>query len=198
VKERRFEAKVGTEQDGFFIEIPFDVKEAFGKARPPVCVTIGDVTFRTTIFVYGERSVVGLRRELREAMGVATGDRVRVTVSLDTDERTVDPPLELKRAFAKNRAAKLGWESLSFTHKLEHARAIDDAKKPETREKRVAKAIEMLVERGAQKPPKAATVAKPAPKVAKTVAKKAKPAAKTTKPARKAVKPASSAKSARR
>jgi len=161
--ERRFTGHIGTEDDGFFILIPFDVKEAFGKARPPVRVTVGDVTFRTTVSVYGGRSLIGLRREIREAAGVKTGDRVPIIVTLDTDERTVDPPADLKRAFGKNSAAKRGWESLSFTHKLEHARAIEDAKKPETRERRVAKALEMLADRGAEKPAKAKPAkAKPA------------------------------------
>src|SRR5262249_46967777 len=78
--------------------LPFDTKEAFGRARPPVKVTIRGHTWRTTPAVYGGVAYVGLNRKVREAAGVAVGDRVRVVLELDTEPRTVDVPDDLRKA----------------------------------------------------------------------------------------------------
>ena len=126
------------------VEVPGDVKAVFGKARPPVVATIGTYAFRTTIAVYGGKSYVGIRRSHREAGKLAPGQRVRVVIELDEAPRTVTPPKELAAAMKKDAKARAAWEALSFTHKREHAEAIEDAKKPETRARRVEKAIAML------------------------------------------------------
>ena len=145
---KRFKAKLGSEGPGsLFIEVPFDVKAAFGKARPPVKVTVNGHTWRSTVSVYGGRAYLPVRKSNRDAARVTVGDVVSVAIELDTDARTVEPPEELARALAKNARARAGWARLSYSHKREHAEAIDGAKKPETRARRIAKAIEMLVAR---------------------------------------------------
>lgn len=126
------------------IEVPFDVKAAFGKARPPVVATVGGYELRTTLVVYGGKTYVGLRRSHVEASGLEVGQRVKVTLALDTEERTVDVPADLAAALKRDAKAAKAWEALSFTHRREHVEAILGAKRAETRARRVAKALELL------------------------------------------------------
>ena len=129
------------------IEVPGDVRAVFGKARPPVVAHLGKYAFRTTVMVYGGKSYVGVRRSHRQAAKLAPGQRLRVVIELDDAPRTVTPPKELAAAMTQDAKARAAWEALSFTHKKEHAEAIEDAKKPETRARRVEKAIAMLLMR---------------------------------------------------
>ena len=75
-----FEALVETEDEGVFVELKFDVRAEFGQARPAVNVTINGHTWPSTVAVYGGRSYLPLRREVREAAGIAPGDTVTVTL----------------------------------------------------------------------------------------------------------------------
>ena len=126
------------------IEVPGDVRAVFGKARPPVRATLGKYTFRTTIAVYGGKSYVGVRKSHRDAGKLAPGQSVAVVLELDDEPRTVTPPKELAAALKKDARARAAWDALSFTHQREHAEAIESAKKPETRARRVEKALAML------------------------------------------------------
>ncbi len=137
---KSFKAKLGSG----FVELPFDVKKEFGKARPPVRVSINGYSYRSTIAVYGGKYYVPIRRERRAAAGVQAGDILEVTIVLDTEVRRVEPPPELSAALAKNGPARTQWERLSYTHKREHAEAILQAKKSETRARRVQKILEKL------------------------------------------------------
>lgn len=129
-----------------FVELPFDVRNVFGKARPPVKVTINGYTYRSTVSVYGGKYFIPVRKSNQEAAGVKPSDICRVSIALDTEVRDVDPPPDLKAALAKNTAAKARWDKLSFSHKKEHAEALLGAKKPETRARRLQKALQMLAE----------------------------------------------------
>jgi hypothetical protein len=141
---KSFHAKLGAEGHALFFEVPFDVKKEFGKARPPVKVSVNGYTYRSTISVYGGKYYLPVRSERREEAGLKSGDIIKVKVALDTEIRVVQPPPELSAAFKKNAAAKARWETLSYTCKKEHADAILQAKKPETRARRVEKALAML------------------------------------------------------
>lgn len=127
----------------FEIALPFDPREVFGKARAPVVVAINGHTYRSTVTTMGGGAWVPFRRSHREAAGV-TGDRpVEITLTLDTAPRAVECPTDLRAALD----AAGGWErwqQLSFTHQREHAEAVEGAKKPETRARRVAKCVAML------------------------------------------------------
>jgi Bacteriocin-protection, YdeI or OmpD-Associated/Domain of unknown function (DUF1905) len=140
----RFEATIEKQGSGHLLEIPFDVKAKWGKARAPVAATINDHTFRSTVAVYGGRYLLGLNREAREAAGVGPGDRVVVDLELDTAERTVGVPPELHAVFAREPGLRAFFESLSFTHRKEYVRWIENAKREETRRARATKAVEML------------------------------------------------------
>lgn len=137
---KSFKTKLGSG----FVELPFDARKEFGKARTPVRVSINGYSFKSTIAVYGGRYYVPVRRERREAAGVEAGDLVQVTVAPDSEVRTVEPPAELAAAFAKDGLAKAQWERLSYTHKKEHTEAILQAKKPETRARRIQNILKKL------------------------------------------------------
>jgi len=129
--------------DGF-VELPFDVRKEFGRARPPVKISINNYTYRSTVSVYGGKCMVPVRKSRQDEAGLKQGDICKVTIALDTEVREVEPPPDLRSALAKNPAARSKWDALSFTHKREHAEAILGAKKPETRMRRLQKTIEML------------------------------------------------------
>ena len=127
-----------------FIELPFDPKAVFGKVRAPVRVTLNGYTFRTTIAAMGGPPCVGLRTSHREAARVEGGETIEVRLELDDEPRVVTPPADLVKAL---KAAPPGWDrwrELSFTHQREHAEAVEGAKKPETRERRIANAVAMI------------------------------------------------------
>jgi hypothetical protein len=129
--------------DGSF-ELPIDVRALYGEARPAVKMTVRGQTFRTRVMVYGGKSMLGLWKKLLADEKLAGGDRLDITLEPDLAPRTVAPPKELAAAMKKSAAARAGWEAMSFTHKREWAEAIGDAKKPETRDRRVAQAIAAL------------------------------------------------------
>ena len=145
-KKHSFQATLGSDDPGsLFIEVPFDVKAAFGKARPPIKVTVNGHTYRSTIAVYAGRSFIPVRKSNRDAAGVAVGDVVAVTIQADDAPRTVEPPPALAKALAKNARARAAWAKLSFSHQREHADHVAGAKQPETVARRVKKTIETLV-----------------------------------------------------
>ena len=132
-----------------FIELPFDPREKFGKVRAPVRVTVNGYTFRTTIAAMGGPPCIGIRTSYREAAGLEGGEKIEVRVALDGEERVVTPPADLVKALKAAPPAWDRWRELSYTHQREHAEAVEGAKKPETRARRVARAVEMV---GARKP----------------------------------------------
>jgi Bacteriocin-protection, YdeI or OmpD-Associated/Domain of unknown function (DUF1905) len=142
---REFEAVVGGGEGRLpLVEVPFDVKEAYGTARPKVKATVNHVTLRTTVSVYGGRSYVGFRKEIQEAAGIRIGDRIRVRIEPDVEPREIEVPDDLARALGKDRAAGQAFERLSYTHRKEYVQWVVEAKKPETRQRRVETTIEML------------------------------------------------------
>ena len=126
------------------VEVPFDPKEVFGKVRAPVRVTIGGHTFRTTLFRMSGQTFFPLNKANREAAGVEGGERVRVTMVLDTAPRTVTPPAELAAALGRSKKLAVAWNGLSYTSQRENAEAIAGAKRPETKQRRLAKTLELL------------------------------------------------------
>jgi len=134
----------GSPGETCFFEVPFDVKEAFGKARAPVEVTIQRHVYRTTVAVYGGKYYLVAKQAVRDATGIAPGDEVDVKVALDEATRTITPPADLVAALRKNPLARDGWKACSYTHQKEHADAIESAKRPETRARRIEAAVAML------------------------------------------------------
>lgn len=129
------------------IEVPSDVVDALGAGkRPPVRVTLHEHTYRTTVARMGGRFLVPVSAEVRKAAGVTAGDQLDVGIELDEAPRTVDVPADLATALAAEPSAAAAWERLSYTHRKEWVRSVEDAKKPETRARRVAAAVTSLRE----------------------------------------------------
>jgi Bacteriocin-protection, YdeI or OmpD-Associated/Domain of unknown function (DUF1905) len=127
------------------IEVPAEVVTALGPGgRPPVTVTIGGHTYRTTVARMGGRYLVPLSAENRTAAGVAAGDQVDVDIEPDTAPREVDVPADLAEALAGDDAARATFDGLSFTHRKEWVRWVEEARKPETRATRLARTVESL------------------------------------------------------
>jgi len=128
----------------FAIPVPFDARALFGKARAPVVVTINGYSYRSTIATMGGPPFVPLRKSNRDAAGVKAGVPVDVTLALDEELRTVDVPGDLAAALDAIPRARETWDKASFTHRREYVEALLDAKKPETRAKRLEKAVEFV------------------------------------------------------
>lgn len=139
-----FEGTLKQEGSGTFLEVPFDVRAAFGKARAPVRGTVNGHPFRTTVAVYGGRYFLGFRREIREAAGFGDGDRLSVVLELDDEPRTVDLPAELEAVLAADSEARAAFDRLSYTHRREYAEWVSGAKREETRRARLERTAAML------------------------------------------------------
>lgn len=139
--KKTFEATIVRDGSMCFIPVPFDPRPVFGKVRAPVKVTVNGHTYRSTIASMGEGPCIPLRRSNREAAGLEGGETLPVTLELDTDERRVEPPEDLVRALQATPGAWERWQRLSYSHQREHADAIAEAKKAETRARRLAAAV---------------------------------------------------------
>jgi Domain of unknown function (DUF1905)/Bacteriocin-protection, YdeI or OmpD-Associated len=126
------------------IVVPDEIVEklAAGK-KPKVGVTLKGYTYRSTIAVMGGKFMLPLAKEHRDAVGVKGGDKVEVTLELDTVPREVEVPKDFAAALKKAGLTK-DFAALAFTHRKEHVRAIEEAKAPETRARRIVKAVEMV------------------------------------------------------
>lgn len=129
------------------IDVPFDPKAVFGAVRAPVVVTIGGYRYRSTIFRMHGQTWVPLRASNQQAAGVKLGDSVRVTLTLDTKPRRVTPSRELAAAL-KAAGVTATFKAMSYTHQREWVEAVNEAKKAETREKRIADCVKAVRKRG--------------------------------------------------
>jgi hypothetical protein len=124
---------------------PFDVVAVFHrKGRVPVKGTINGFPFRSSLMNMGDGHMMVVNAQLRTGAQCKAGDTVSVLMALDEDERTVDVPGYLKKIIAGDPKAGKFWSKLSFTHQKEYVREIGAAKRPETREKRIAAMMNAL------------------------------------------------------
>ena len=129
------------------IEVPADVVERLGAGkRPAVSVTINGFTYRSTVATMGGRHMLPLSAANRAGANVAAGDEVDVDVELDTAPREVMVPADFADALDREPDARQAFEKLAYSHKLRHVLAINEAKAPETRQRRIDKAVAMLVD----------------------------------------------------
>jgi hypothetical protein len=144
VASKTFMATIVRDGSTCVIPLTFDPKPVFGKVRAPVKVTVNGYTYRSTIAAMGGPLFIPLRKSHREAAGLEGGETIDVRLDLDVDKREITPPADLVRALKAVPGAAARWRALSYTHQREHVEAIEDAKKPETRARRVAAAVEMV------------------------------------------------------
>jgi hypothetical protein len=136
----------GVEGEAPTVELPFDAKERFGRARAPVRGTVNGTPFRTTVAVYGGVYYIGFNRQLRAKAEIELGDEVTVELAPDDEPRVVEIPPELASALSGDDRAKAAFDALSYTHRRECGQWIAEARREDTRERRVGKAVEMLRE----------------------------------------------------
>jgi Bacteriocin-protection, YdeI or OmpD-Associated/Domain of unknown function (DUF1905) len=117
-----------------------------GAKRFPVLAAVNGYEWRTTVTRMGGEFLLGFSRAVREGAGVEIGDAIEVEITLDRAVREVDVPAALTEALAGDRQARAAFDRLAYTHRKEYARWIDDAKRPETRARRITQALEMLRE----------------------------------------------------
>jgi hypothetical protein len=129
-------------------EVPLDLRELFGSAHPPIKVTINSHTYRATPAVYGGRYYVSLSKTNRDAAHVTAGEPIKVTIQEDSDPRKIEAPPDLAAALDDDDEASDTWDRLSYSHRRDYVEWLSDAKRDETREKRIEKAVEAL--RGSQ------------------------------------------------
>jgi hypothetical protein len=127
--------------------VPAEVVDALGKGkRPPVLVTIGGHTYRSTVAAYGDLFMLPLSAENRAAAGVAAGDEVEVEVELDTAPREVAVPADFAEALGREPDARRFFDGLSYSQQRWFVTGIEDAKTAETRARRIAQAVVRLRE----------------------------------------------------
>ena len=129
--------------DATGIEIPFDVETVFGAKRVPVKAVINGAEYRGSVVRMGGKFMLGIPKAFRDAAGINAGDHIVVTIEKDTAERTVTVPEDLAAALS-DQGLTNAFAAMSYTHRKEHVRAIEEAKAPETRLRRIEKAIEMI------------------------------------------------------
>jgi hypothetical protein len=125
-----------------FVELPFDTRKVWGKARIPVKGTINGFPFRTTATTMDGRQCFCVNAGMRKGAGVDVGDKVMIALEPDTEKRMIEIPQELKKSLGVKLTKKL--ESLAFTHQKEFVLWYTGAKREETRDRRLAKMKDML------------------------------------------------------
>jgi hypothetical protein len=125
--------------------VPPEIVTKLGAGKkPPVRVTIGNYTYRSTIAPRGDRFLIPLSGEHRSAAGLAAGDQVEVDIEVDTEPRVVEVADDLARALDATPAARVKFDAMSYSQKLAQVLTIEGAKAAETRQRRIAKAISTL------------------------------------------------------
>jgi hypothetical protein len=145
---KRFRAIINRREGGEVcsIDIPFDVEKTFGgRNRVPVRGTLNGAPYRSSVFkMGGDCHFMVVNRQLRAGAGVKGGETVPVTMERDDAPRSIEPPADFSRALKGNKDARATWGKLSYTHRREHVQSIEEAKKPETRQRRIEKSIRLL------------------------------------------------------
>jgi hypothetical protein len=149
MKKFKFKAKLLQHEnmDATYVIFPYDVKENFGTARVKVKVKFDGVLYRGSLMPMGmiEGHPLLLRKDIRAKINKKAGDFVNVELEQDLEERIVEVPGDLEKALIKSKL-KDAFEKMSFTHRKEYVNSVLDAKKPETRTKRIEKALVMIEE----------------------------------------------------
>lgn len=132
-----------------YVEFPFPTEECFGKKGLVKIKALFDekVEYRGSLVkMKSEGHILGLTQEVRKQLGKSFGDEVSVRIWEDKEERIVIVPEDVQMVFNENVKAKELFDAMSYTHRKEYIRWIVEAKKPETREKRKIKMIEMILD----------------------------------------------------
>jgi hypothetical protein len=133
---------------GTLVPVPKAVATKLGlKGMPKINAVIAGTPYRGSLMPMGDGTYcIGVLRSIQDAAGVGAGDSITIDLELDTAPRTVELPPDLAIQIARDEKATAAWEAMSYTNKKEMARSLEEAKRPETRERRLAQALEALRE----------------------------------------------------
>src|SRR5262245_23363435 len=144
----KFKATVIPSGNATGVEIPREVVAGLGSGRrPPVTVRINGHTWRTRVALMRGQCLVGISAANRAASRIAEGDIVVVDLKLDTAPRIVAQPPDLAKALRGDAEGRAAFDRLPFGLKRKHVAAIDGAKTPETRQRRITKLVTALSKR---------------------------------------------------
>ncbi|WES96562.1 YdeI/OmpD-associated family protein [Chryseobacterium arthrosphaerae] len=132
-----------------FVEFPFSTEELFNKKGQVKIKAIfdGTIEYRGSLAkMKSDCHILGLTQEIRKQLGKTFGDEVSVSLVEDQEERVVDIADDIAAVFDENPEARIMFDKMSYTHKKEYIRWIEEAKKPETRENRKIKMIQMILD----------------------------------------------------
>ncbi|MEL6670563.1 MAG: YdeI/OmpD-associated family protein [Bacteroidota bacterium] len=149
MEKQIFEAVLQTDpkwKNSCFVHIPFSVEEVYGtKGQVKVKVWFDEVPYRGSIANMGSGHMLILRKDIRAKVGKGPGDTIKVTVMRDTEERVVEVPEALQALLDEHPEAKSFYEGLAYTYRKEYANWIRDAKREATKERRLAKTLDNLL-----------------------------------------------------
>jgi hypothetical protein len=132
---------------GAYVTIPFDVEQVFGKKRLKVKATIDGEPYRGSLVRMGTpHHMLIILKQIRQKIGKTFGDVVTVEIEEDLEPRQVELPLDLQQAFQANPEARQVFDRLSYTHQKEYVRWVSEARRPETRQRRIQQTMEMLTQ----------------------------------------------------
>ncbi|HWD37595.1 MAG TPA: YdeI/OmpD-associated family protein [Fimbriimonas sp.] len=114
--------------------------------KPAVEVSLNGLTYRSTVGSPGGDYLISVSSDVRKSAGIEAGDTVEVWLELDTAPRQVEVPEDLAAALAGLPEAQKLFEGLSCSNKMRHVLSVEDAKTPETRQRRIEKAVAALAE----------------------------------------------------
>lgn len=127
------------------IEVPADVMTALAAGKKPaVKVTLNGYAYRSSIATVDGKPMIGVSADVRSAVGVSAGEVVDVELELDTEKRFVTLPPELADLLAADPAARAAYDKLSYSNQRRIVEPIDQTKSPETRQRRIDKAMDTL------------------------------------------------------
>ncbi|MGE5480741.1 MAG: YdeI/OmpD-associated family protein [Chloroflexota bacterium] len=128
-----------------YVDFPYDVMEEFGvRGRVKVHATFDGIEYRGSLAKMGSPCYfLGMPKEIRDKVGKSAGETVHVIIKQDLAPRVVELPGDVASILGDEKLAE-AWAKTSFTHQKEYVNAIKDAKRPETREKRVNLLLDYL------------------------------------------------------
>jgi hypothetical protein len=130
-----------------YLVIPFDVEVVFGNKKVPVRGLINGHPYRSSAMRLSDGTYyIVVSKAIRDAIGAEKGDTVQVAMEIDPEERSVAVPDDLNTALDANGDARVRFDKMSYSHQKEYVEWIESAKKDETRQRRIASAIEKIIE----------------------------------------------------
>lgn len=146
-RSARFETTLTASGNNTGIVVPDSVIEQLAAGRrPPVLVDVNGYEYRSTVAVMGGQYLVGVSAAVRAATGLKGGDPIRVSLTVADSPRVVDVPADFSAALESDEAARQFFDSLSNSLQRYHVDNVNAAKTPETRERRISKAVTLFLE----------------------------------------------------